>query len=114
MANSGTHRDKADENHRFLETIDAKQFPGWVATVAFYTALQLVEAMVARSNKHFKGHGSRHRFLKNEREDLWKDYHPLFNLSLVARYGSKKLKNVHVDQVRLHLSRLQKTVRAPN
>lgn len=110
MASYGTHRNKANQNQRFLDTIDAKQFPGWVAAVAFYTALHLVEAMAARTHKHHKGHGSRHQFLKKEHEDLWKDYLPLFNLSLIARYGAKKIKAAHVEQAQHHLGALRETL----
>lgn len=110
MANFGTHRDKANENQLFLEAIDAKRFPGWVASVAFYTGLHLVEAMAASGHRHHKGHRSRHQFLKTERSDLWKDYRPLFNLSLIARYGAKKIKAAHVEQAQQHLHGLRRTL----
>ncbi len=110
MANSGSHRNKAEENQSFLDTIDANRFPGWVASVASYTALHLVESMAAQSQKHFKDHSSRHQYLKKEHTKLWNDYLPLFNLSLIARYGAKKIKTVHVEQAKQHLAGLRKTL----
>jgi hypothetical protein len=43
MADEAGHLTKAQSNRRFLETID-DGFPDWLAIVAFYTAVHLIEA----------------------------------------------------------------------
>jgi hypothetical protein len=66
--------------------------------------------LMARSGTHFKGHTSRHQFLKREEPELWKNYRPLFNFSLVARYGARRTKPIHVKDVKLHLDRLTQQI----
>ena len=80
----------AGKNRRALTfLLDSGDHPEWVATVAFYTALQIVEAaIVAVEGQSSSGHKERHEMLKRERKykSIWEHYRPLFTASLVARY----------------------------
>lgn len=61
-------------------------------TVAFYKALHVVEALLARDSKtdtnHTTDHKQRAELLKttNRYQQIWKHYRPLWNDSLIARY----------------------------
>jgi len=70
---------------RLLQTCDAN--PEWVATVAFYKAVHIVEAVF----KHEDGsdsidHGERNQRLRQDHPDIWKLYAPLWMASKIARY----------------------------
>ncbi len=61
----------------------------WVATIAFYTALQVVEAvLVKKTGTGSSDHGDRNWRLKTGRGlgNLWKHYRPLASASRIARY----------------------------
>lgn len=65
---------------------------GWVASVAFYEALHIVEAVLAgdphATVHHTDDHKLRNKHLKstNRYAQLWKMYRPLWEASLIARY----------------------------
>jgi hypothetical protein len=48
MPNSPHHRDKANHNRAFLNSIAVSQYPDWVTVAAFYTAVHLVERLRTR------------------------------------------------------------------
>ena len=60
----------------------------WVATIAFYKAVHVVEAVFdAHLKQHSHGHDSRIETLKSPIfHALFTPYRPLFGASLVARY----------------------------
>ena len=64
----------------------------WVVTVAFYKALHVVEAVLARQRPplHKNEHLSRNLYLKTENRfrNIWTHYSVLFQVSQVARYLS--------------------------
>ncbi|KAA5545112.1 hypothetical protein FYK55_05360 [Roseiconus nitratireducens] len=58
-----------------------------MATIAFYKAIQLVEALLAKrhgsvSTSHFR----RLERLRVHHKDIYKQFRPLYNASMVARY----------------------------
>ena len=66
-----------------------EQFPGWLVVVAFYKAVHLVEAVFAADGAgHMHDHQTRNRVLKTtpRYKQIWKNYSPLWQASLVARY----------------------------
>jgi hypothetical protein len=66
-----------------------QQHPDWVATVAFYTALHMVEAMFYYDlpAKHICNHHDRQKELLSPRyQHIWRDYRPLYSMSRLARY----------------------------
>lgn len=58
MASEAAHLAKADSNQSFLETI-GDEYPDWLAIVAFYKAVHLVEALFAKEGRQSKSHYGR-------------------------------------------------------
>ena len=71
----------------FLMTEHGTHYP-WVATVAFYKAVHISEAVFSRNVPpvHFSGHSDRNEELKTKYPNLWKQFRPLWAASLIARY----------------------------
>ncbi len=90
MATEQAYLDKAKSNQRFLDTI-SDEFPDWLATVAFYKAVHLVEAVFARAERPSKNHSDRNYRLKRKYKSIWMAFHPLYNSSKVARYTGNRL-----------------------
>lgn len=66
-----------------------QQHPDWVVTVAFYTALHMVEAMFFEDlpDHHTSHHSDRQFVLEGARyKHIWYDYRPLYSQSRLARY----------------------------
>jgi hypothetical protein len=53
MATAAEHQEKANRHLRFLNQI-SDEFPDWLAVVAFYAAVELVEKLLARLNTFAK------------------------------------------------------------
>ena len=66
----------------------AELHPEWIATVAFYKAVQIVEAVFAHDlGKHSHGHDDRLETLKLGRfHHIYRHYRPLDGASRIARY----------------------------
>lgn len=59
----------------------------WVATVACYKAIQLVEILLTKTQGHpSTSHTKRLERLRVHHGDIHKQYRPLYNASMVARY----------------------------
>lgn len=90
MASEIDHINLANKNHDTLAYLvqQADKHSEWVATVAFYKAVQVVEAVFASHLKtHSHGHDSRIADLKRPAySELFKAYRPLYVASLIARY----------------------------
>jgi hypothetical protein len=92
MPSEAAHRAMALRNQAVLDHLLHKpdDCPEWLAIVAFYKALHLVEALFARNPKirHTHNHEDRERFLTSERRyaNVYKHYHVLYIASRVARY----------------------------
>lgn len=90
MPSKTAHHLAAVENRKALNYLAAQveAFPQWVTTVAFYTALHVVEAVFAYDGRHTDDHHERNKVLKATQryKKLWQHYRPLWNDSLIARY----------------------------
>lgn len=89
MASEDDHLAMARGNHEALLHLwsGKERFGGWVATVAFYKAVHLVEAMLARSGQHGCDHKHREEFLKQKKfQHIYLHYRPLKSASMIARY----------------------------
>ena len=89
MPNQANHLSTARENHAIsLILLEDGKSLAWATTIAFYSALHLVEAAFAHEGKHFDNHPSRNQHLKTVRnlQNIWKHYKPLYDHSLRARY----------------------------
>jgi hypothetical protein len=82
------HKKAAAANKRTLDYLREKidDHPQWVVTVAFYTALHVVEAVFAKHGFNTDDHTLRHQTLKRDRryQKIWTHYQPLFNDSILA------------------------------
>lgn len=76
----------------YLRTNRLNTDAGWVAVVAFYTALHVVEAVFAKVRlggvEHTATHYDRRNVLRNTRQYLkrWQHYRPLYDAASDARY----------------------------
>jgi hypothetical protein len=66
------------------------EYPAWIATVAFYTALHSLERFLARRNRHPHDHTDRKNILWSYEPQLSRqilyDYLDMYDLSISARY----------------------------
>lgn len=96
MASEIDHITLANRNHEALAALLASpnDHPEWVTTIAFYKALQIVEAMFAfRGIAHSNGHQRRLDILrdnKNGFQSIYKHYKRLIEASEIARYLSSR------------------------
>ncbi|MCK4913302.1 MAG: hypothetical protein KAI59_06840 [Planctomycetes bacterium] len=94
MPNEPEHIQLAIHNIGVIDYLLAKpEFCDWTATVTFYTALHIVEAVFfydkKNSNKkHGYNHETRERILKGIRsyQNIWKHYRPIQSASTKSRY----------------------------
>ncbi len=85
------HRQLADHNQALIDLLSPRrdEFADWVATVAFYKAVHLVEAVFFHnSGEHSYSHDDRRRRLRenNRYLQLHRHYFILYEASVVARY----------------------------
>ena len=93
MPSSAEHRAKYQANRHHLDTGNNGQplstLDGcWAATVAFYSALHLIDRLAARVNFHPGGHGDRVRFVTSQHRSIFAVYNSLQTASECARYGT--------------------------
>lgn len=91
MPSVDTHLAVADRNQGAIELLLAADdtFPEWIAVIAFYKALHLVEAVLAklRPVRHSPNHEVRDLTLKsdNRLKQIYKMFRPLKSAASVAR-----------------------------
>lgn len=112
MGTAAEHQDKAESHLRFLGQI-TDDFPDWMATVAFYTAIEFVEKLLAKHGHHSTDHFSRKTALKRYYPDrqLNAAYYELYNASLDARYlpqskcpSAKDVRDILIGKRLKHIS----------
>jgi hypothetical protein len=98
MPQVADHIALANKNQLTLShlTEDVENHPEWVATIAFYKALQLVEALfVFLDGNNCHGHQVRNRKLNEPRfRAVNRQYKPLFRASMIARYLHDNEQNI--------------------
>ena len=87
MGTAAQHRQKAEHHLRFLDAI-SDEYPDWLATVAFYAAVELVESLFSGRDAHSKSHEDRNNFVRRNFQSIHRDFKALYNASLDARYES--------------------------
>jgi len=99
MPEMEVHRQAAIDNREVLQylVLRVADFPQWVVIAAFYTALHVVESILAKDGKHPDSHEIRNRLLRSEKkyQNLWRHYRPLWNDSLLARYLTSDANGVY-------------------
>ena len=90
MPSSAEHRDKADRNRKLLDTLKTSGVPEWIAVVAFYTALHLVERLSACESIHNANHQDRLAYLNRHKKHrvIHASFQTLYDASQIARYGT--------------------------
>lgn len=78
----------ANKNHCAMMCLheDKDSHPEWVATIAFYKAVHIIQAVLSNARKSRHDHKSRHAVLKSNYPEIWKHYRPLWAASTIARY----------------------------
>ena len=91
MPSEGQHISQARSNAQFLSTLRQPpiRHPDWVVTVAFYTALHMIDAHFARTGQagsHFRKHNERNTAVANRLQSIADIYMGLYLASRRARY----------------------------
>lgn len=131
MPTEDEHTQLAIHNMEVVDYLLVKpEFADWTATITFYTALHIVEAVFFHDQKHVhqrhgQNHENREQLLKGTKsyENMYKHYRPLQAASVVARYLQSSRGRVLTFQaympsnqvrsklVKHHLAQLIKTAR---
>jgi hypothetical protein len=85
MGTASEHTEKTIHHLQFLEGI-SDEYPDWLATVAFYAAVELVEQLFADFGVHSRGHEDRNQSVRRRYPSIAAAYKALYNASLDARY----------------------------
>jgi hypothetical protein len=101
MASEYDHINLANRNHFTLSVLlqDPLQHAEWIATVAFYKAVHVIEAVFSHeTSSHSFNHDNRLAALKVPKyRPLFESFRPLYGASLIARYredsGAARLDN---------------------
>ncbi len=92
MSDYAAHKTQAEHNRNLLEEEILRRedtpYPDWVVTVAFYTALHLVEEKLAKKNLHVRsgGHDTRRRLVHRHLGQISTLYETLHEDSQAVRY----------------------------
>ncbi len=106
MASPDAHLTKAKHNIKTIALLSQDLTKkDWIVTVAFYSALHIVDAVLFCTQTGYRQHGQSHdmreRTIKNDNKltKIWSCYRPLLNHSIIARYlqESRTPPNVVVD-----------------
>jgi hypothetical protein len=91
MPSYSEHKDKADHNREFLTSLSIDNHPDWVAVVAFYTALHLIERLSSCESLHHGSHPPRGKYLARhcKHSVIRHHYQALYDAAHVARYGTQ-------------------------
>lgn len=120
MPSAAEHVEVARQNSltlAALKTASGSHAP-WIATVAFYEALHIVDARLFFDGHDPIGHKDRFLVLRNQAyQPLWFHFQPLYNTSRIARYSSvtafaQHIKPSEVENrlIRLHLAKIKAIV----
>jgi len=99
--NSNAHLDQWKHNRSFLRSIPG-EYPDWIVTVAFYTALHVIDALLAKEARTITDHKTRNEVLRktNRYEKIWRAYQPLYGLSRTVRYLADPTQWVPIDKIK--------------
>lgn len=90
MPSSEKHLNQYLSNKDTLEKLSNLENPpyDWMVTIAFYSALHLIENILASQNKHFSGHTERNLHVQNEDffSGIASEYRALYRDSRKSRY----------------------------
>lgn len=114
MATEEAHLLKASNNKAFMAKI-GEQDADWLAVVAFYTSVHLVEALLAHRPipRHSTCHEDRNDWLREHHPSLWREFKPLHDISRLVRYTERSvpLRDVQDILIAKRLTRVEEIVR---
>jgi hypothetical protein len=102
MPSEADHITQAASNARFLSSVPltvTPSYPDWAITVAFYTAVHLVEAHFARQNRHCFKHPDRNQEVTQRLSGIRTAYLLLYIDSGKARYDCQRITRKFADDV---------------
>lgn len=108
MGTPSEHRSKAESHERLLEIIP-DEFPDWLATVAFYAAVEWAEMMLSARGHHSRSHHDRKQAIKKHfpNQGFFRSFNDLYNASLDTRYlAADKCPTIHEVRTILIAQRL--------
>jgi ABC-type anion transport system duplicated permease subunit len=90
MPREDQHRDRAERNEKFAESLDQSQpiHENWAVVAAFYAALHYVQAYFSRYSVEAATHDERFEQIKRDAKlrNVFIQYKYLYTLSRTARY----------------------------
>jgi len=117
MPSESVHRRQAEHNKQFLDwlDLDVTKYLDWTVTAIFYTALHLVEWLLATKGLHSDSHANRHQAMSrvSELKRIYPDYRELENQSRRSRYeGAEFTREFVKSKLMPKLERIESLVRA--
>ena len=106
MATEADHLVLANKNHQALLHLVPRpeDFSEWIATIAFYKALQVVEAVFVRRGYRASDHNRRFELLKTSFPEIYRHFRVLWQASTIARYLHDNESNRSYSQFSDYLS----------
>lgn len=116
MPDLATHRQQAAHNHQvslYLQQV-GDTYLDWVVTVMFYTALHLVDQVLAHNASiHPRNHRQRHSAMGQQPDlaPVYRDYRELEHQSRRSRYEGARFTAQEVQRLAIRLDRIERVVR---
>lgn len=104
MPNTEVHLRQANHNEAFFDAIKPDLYSDWAVTVLFYSALQYVDAYLAKLGHLDPGtHEARDGFVRQYQpiREVSREYFRLKNYSVNARYYAARFSPVNVRGLHL-------------
>jgi hypothetical protein len=101
MPDKDCHLAVARRNQELIDRLLAagNTHPEWIAVIAFYKALHIVDAVlfVNHPDKHGGSHENRNRISKTtiRYQNIYRHYRPIFSASLIGRYLEDNYQSHH-------------------
>ena len=102
MSSVQEHLDQWAHNRLFLSTV-RPDFPDWIITVAFYTAIHAVESLLTADDiSPRSSHSDRMEILKHGRryQKIYERYRLLYEICHVTRYSAQPSRWYPRDQIK--------------
>jgi len=117
MPSEGVHRHQAEHNRQFLDwlDLDVTTYLDWAVTAMFYTAVHLVEWLLATKGLHSDTHDNRHQAMGrvSELKPIYADYRELETQSRRSRYeGAQFSRDFVKSQLMPKLEKIESLIRA--
>lgn len=103
VAEEAKHKRKYLENKSILENemnVEKSEHYNWIATIAFYAALHLVEGELSKDKLHSKTHSDRGNVVERYAafRNIRTQYKNLHDRSIIARYEGSNISKKKAEQ----------------